>query len=56
MNGPIPTEFIKGPAGDHDTPYTYPKPTAMWPRPFSSSEFARLLILRGKVRAEREQT
>lgn len=51
---PIPTEHVKGPPGDHDTAYTYSKPTSLWPRPFNAREFAKLLILRGRVRAERD--
>lgn len=39
-------------AGDHDTPYQFGrKPTVQWPFPFDLNTFARLLVLRGRVRA-----
>lgn len=39
-------------AGDHDQPYRFGrKPTVSQPFPFSTHEFARLLILRGRVAA-----
>ena len=38
-------------AGDHDQPYRFGrKPTVSQPFPFSTHEFARLLILRSRVR------
>jgi hypothetical protein len=37
-------------AGDHDQPYTYGhRPTCAWTCPFSARQFARLLVLRGRV-------
>ncbi len=51
----LPEDHIKTPTGDHDVEYTYPRPTTIWPRPFTQRQFAKLLIMRGKVRAEREQ-
>jgi hypothetical protein len=37
-------------AGDHDQPYRYGhRPTSAWTYPFSSREFAHLLVLRGRV-------
>ena len=45
------TESQDGPgAGDHDTPYTFgwrPRSTATYP--FSTRQFARLLVLRSEV-------
>ena len=39
-------------AGDHDQPYRFGrKPTVSQPFPFSTHEFARMLILRGRVQA-----
>jgi hypothetical protein len=36
--------------GDHDVPYTFEqRPTVAAPFPFSTRQFARLLILRSKV-------
>jgi len=36
---------------DHDMPYVFGRlPRAMAPFPFSTREFARLLVLRGRVR------
>ncbi len=53
--GSIPTEYVKGSPGDHDEPYKFGrKPTTQWPYPFSGVEFARLLIMRGRLRAEKE--
>jgi hypothetical protein len=41
-----------GGSGDHDQPYPFGrKPTVSHPFPFSTREFARLLILRGRVQA-----
>lgn len=41
--------------GDHDEPYTFDRrPTVAWPFPFTGPQFARLLVLRGRVRAEKE--
>ena len=38
-------------AGDHDMPYVFGRePRAMAPFPFSTREFARLLVLRGRIR------
>jgi hypothetical protein len=38
-------------AGDHDVPYVFGRvPRAMAPFPFSTREFARLLILRSRIR------
>jgi len=38
-------------AGDHDEPYRFGRrPTARWPYPFSERQFARLLVMRGRVR------
>jgi hypothetical protein len=40
-------------AGDHDVPYVFGgRPSVAAPFPFSTREFARLLVLRGRVRAE----
>lgn len=37
-------------AGDHDQPYRFGrKPTVNQPFPFSTHEFARLLIMRGRI-------
>ena len=36
--------------GDHDVPYEFRPPTAAWTFPFTSRQFARLLVLRGRVR------
>jgi hypothetical protein len=37
-------------AGDHDTPYRFGyRPSARWTYPFRFSEFAHLLILRGRL-------
>jgi hypothetical protein len=42
-------------AADHDQPYQFGRrSTSVWPHPFSGVEFARLLIMRGRVRAARE--
>jgi hypothetical protein len=39
-------------AGDHDVPYVFGRlPRAVAPFPFSTREFARLLVLRGRARA-----
>jgi hypothetical protein len=39
-------------AGDHDQPYRFGrKPSAMQPFPFSTHEFARLLIVRGRLQS-----
>jgi hypothetical protein len=39
-------------AGDHDAAYIFGRlPRALAPFPFSTREFARLLVLRGRVRA-----
>ena len=38
-------------AGDHDQPYRFGfRPRASHPYPFSTRQYARLLILRGRVR------
>ena len=38
-------------AGDHDEPYRFGRrPSARWPYPFTERQFARLLIMRGRVR------
>jgi len=43
-------------AADHDQPYQFgQKSTSTWPCPFTGFEFARLLIVRGRVRAAKEQ-
>ena len=40
-------------AGDHDVAFVFGRPLrAVAPFPFSTREFARLLILRGRLRAE----
>jgi hypothetical protein len=37
-------------AGDHDLPYSFGlRPSTAWTYPFSSRQFARLLVLRGRV-------
>ena len=37
-------------AGDHDVPFSFGhRPTAAWTAPFSGLQFARLLVLRGRV-------
>ena len=39
-------------AGDHDTPYRFGrKPNVSQPFPFSTHEYARLLILRSRVQS-----
>ena len=39
-------------AGDHDLPYRFGrKPTSSQPFPFSTHQYARLLILRSRVQA-----
>ena len=39
-------------AADHDQPYRFGRtPRAAAPYPFSTREYARLLVLRGRVRA-----
>jgi hypothetical protein len=41
-------------AADHDQPYRFGhRPTTVWPYPFSERQFARLLILRSRVQADR---
>jgi hypothetical protein len=41
-------------AGDHDTAYRFGhRPSASAPFPFTTREFARLLVLRGRLRDER---
>ena len=43
-------------AADHDRPYQFGhKSTSAWPHPFSDVEFARLLIVRGRLRAADEK-
>jgi hypothetical protein len=38
-------------AGDHDQPYRFGfRPSASAPYPFSTRQYARLLVLRGRVR------
>ncbi len=55
VDPPVNGDFGKT-AGDIDkNDYVYPRPTTIWPRPFNQREFARLLVLRGKIRAEKEQ-
>ena len=40
-------------AGDHDQPYRFGrKPTSSQPFPFSTHQYARLLILRSRVQAQ----
>ena len=55
---PSPEPFTAAPsldgraAGDHDQPYRFGRlPRAVAPYPFSTRQFARLLVLRGKVAA-----
>ena len=36
--------------GDHDRPYEFRRPSARWTFPFTTREFGRLLVLRGRVR------
>jgi hypothetical protein len=38
-------------AGDHDIPYRFFRPRATVPYPFSTRQYARLLILRSRVEA-----
>jgi hypothetical protein len=39
-------------AGDHDRPYRFGRrPTSLAPYPFSTRQYARLLVLRSRVRA-----
>ncbi len=52
-NAPVQGDYGK-PAGDHDEPYQNRVPTVRWSYPFSGTAFARLLVLRGKVRAARD--
>jgi hypothetical protein len=51
----LPVSPLDGPgAGDHDEPYRFGlRPRAVAPFPFSERQFARLLVLRGRV-AERQ--
>jgi hypothetical protein len=61
MTTRLPASQIRTPAGesldgigaaDHDNPYTFGRlPRALAPFPFSTRQFARLLVLRGGVRA-----
>jgi hypothetical protein len=38
-------------AGDHDEPFRFGRrPNVRWPYPFTERQYARLLILRGRVR------
>ncbi len=39
--------------GDHDCPYEYRQPTWRWTFPFTEREYARLLVLRSRVREQR---
>ncbi len=39
--------------GDHDQPYEYRTPSSRWSFPFTSREYARLLILRSRLSEER---
>jgi hypothetical protein len=40
-------------AGDHDVPFTFGRlPRTVAPFPFSTHEFARLLVARGRLRAD----
>jgi hypothetical protein len=39
--------------GDHDRPYAYHQPSSRWTFPFSTRQYARLLVLRGRL-AERQ--
>ncbi len=44
-------------AGDHDQPYRFGRnPSVMQPFPFSTHEFARLLILRGRLQSDALQS
>ena len=54
-NGPITSGSLDGVgAGDHDIPYRFGRgPSASAPFPFTTREFARLLVLRGRLRDER---
>ena len=48
---PLSSPFDGDGAGDHDEPYRFGRrPTTRAPYPFSERQFARLLILRGRVR------
>ena len=55
-----PTPFTGGTkdgtgAADHDRPYQFGnKSTSAWTHPFSDVEFARLLVVRGRLRAANE--
>ncbi len=43
-------------AADNDKQFDWgQQPTTAWPRPFTQGEFARLLIMRGRVRAEKDK-
>ena len=35
--------------GDHDQPYEYRRPSARWTFPFTTLEYARLLVLKSKI-------
>ena len=49
-NGPVGTRDGLG-ASDHDQPYHFgSRPRATAPYPFSMRQYARLLVLRGRVR------
>jgi hypothetical protein len=41
--------------GDHDQPYSYLAPSAGWTFPFSTREYARLLILRARLFEQRAE-
>jgi hypothetical protein len=47
----LPVSPLDGPgAGDHDVPYRFGfRPRAVAPFPFSERQYARLLVLRGRV-------
>ena len=48
---PLRSSFDGDGAGDHDEPYRFGRrPNSRAPYPFTERQFARLLILRGRVR------
>jgi hypothetical protein len=48
---PLTSPFDKPGVGDHDEPYRFGRrPNARAPYPFTERQFARLLILRGRLR------
>jgi hypothetical protein len=54
VNAPVRESLDGNGAGDHDVAYMFGRvPRALAPFPFSTRQFARLLVLRGRIRAAR---